>query len=424
MEYLWLQLLILVILLFLSAFFSGSECALFSLSQVRLERFEQEEDKKGKLIVELLKNPRRVLISILSVNMFVNIYSSTLAERIAERVLGEMGLEISIVVMGFLILVFGEIAPKTIAIHNAERISFTVAPIISTVSKVIFPVRRLVRAIVDLIIRLVSMGEPPPESGITEEELKVALEAGGQEGVLDLKEKEMMQRVIDLGKKRAADVMSPKTQMFTLDIDSPIDEVISSIREKRYSRIPVYKGDFDNVVGILYAKDLLGAKGKDDFEMSRRLRSVSFVPEQKRAGEILREFRRDRIHIALAVDEYGSVSGLVTMEDLLEEIFGKVADKEETDTLFERIDSMTVRVAGQIELDAFNEVFGTNLQDEAHKTIGGFIIGRLGKIPDVGYKLVHDNMEFVVTEAEANRIHLVEVRKLKDQGELSSEDTD
>jgi len=357
------DILLLLLLLLLSGFFSGSETALFSLSPIKVARLKTVRGKRGALVAELVDNPRRLLISIILGNMFVNVFSSALAESAATKMFGEKGLSISILAMTFLILVFGEITPKTIAIHNAEQVSPMVAPIIDGFGKLVFPFRRAVRFVADLILSVLTRRMRSPETAVSGPELRTAVEIGHREGILEDREKEMIHSVIELGEKWVADVMRPRSQIVGFDIRTPMEQICAAVRSTRYSRIPLYRGNLDRIEGILYVKDLLAASSrpKGEVDLSSLLRAPLYVPEQKRAGVLLRDLRRRRVHLALVVDEYGLVSGLVTLEDLLEEIFGQILDKEPTTTPFQWIDTRAVRVDARMELDALNEVFGTSL---------------------------------------------------------------
>ena len=407
------DILLLLLLLLLSGFFSGSETALFSLSPVKVARLKIERGKRGALVAELLDNPRRLLISIILGNMFVNVFSAALAESAATKMFGEKGLSISILAMTFLILVFGEITPKTIAIHNAERVSPAVAPIIDGFGKFVFPFRRIVRLSADLILSALTRRMRSTEEAVSGPELQTAVEIGHREGVLADREKEMIHSVIELGEKRIAEVMRPRSQIVGFDIRTPVEEICAAVRNTRYSRIPLYRDALDQIEGILYVKDLLATASppKGEADLSNLLRPPFYVPEQKRAGILLRDFRRRRVHLALVVDEYGLISGLVTMEDLLEEIFGQILDKEPTTTPFQWINERTVRVDAGMELGALNELFGTSLSDEIHKTVAGFLLTHLQRIPSDGDMFRYGNLLFTVSSAEPNRIREIIVRK-------------
>ena len=407
------DILLLLLLLLLSGFFSGSETALFSLSPVKVARLKIERGKRGALVAELLDNPRRLLISIILGNMFVNVFSAALAESAATKMFGEKGLSISILAMTFLILVFGEITPKTIAIHNAERVSPAVAPIIDGFGKFVFPFRRIVRLGADLILSALTRRMRSTDEAVSGPELQTAVEIGHREGVLADREKEMIHSVIELGDKRIAEVMRPRSQIVGFDIRTPVEEICAAVRSTRYSRIPLYRDALDQIKGILYVKDLLAtaSRPKDEADLSDLLRPPFYVPEQKRAGILLRDFRRRRVHLALVVDEYGLISGLVTLEDLLEEIFGQILDKEPTTTPFEWIDARTVRVDARMELGALNELFGTSLSDETHKTVAGLLLTHLQRIPSDGDMFRYGNLLFTVSRAEPNRIREIIVKK-------------
>lgn len=400
-------------LLSCSCFFSASETALFSLPPFRVTRLRDERGRRGKLIARLLGNPRRLLISILIGNMFVNIFSSAIAESLIRSfVPGGRGTLLAILVMTFAILVFGEITPKTIAIQYAERVSLAVAPLIDIIGRALFPIRKVVRLISDALIFLFSRRISPSEHAITEAEIKTAIAVGHREGVVDSQEKEMIHGVFGFADKTVEEIMRPRNEMVAFDALRPVDEIEETIREKELSRIPIYEGEFDNIVGILYAKDLLRHDGDGDTSnVTLILRPAYFVPEMKTASSLFREFRRRKIHMAIVVDEYGGVSGLITLEDLLEEIIGEIRDKGDTSPLHRETFPGTFVVKAKMDIASFNEAVGAAIEDETSVTIGGFLLNRIGSIPPKGYRFRHGNIVFTVSKAKRNRIEEIIVSK-------------
>jgi len=318
--------LTLAILLFLSAFFSGSETALFSLSKVRVRRLQLENVPHSKTVARLLNSPRRLIITILIGNMLVNIFASAAASSVSMSFFGKKGLALSIAAMTLLILTFGEITPKVIAIRNAERISLFVAPYLSVFSAIVSPLRAALRYIIDIITPLFSRRIKSDKAGLTEEELRKAVELGRREGVLGVREEEMIKRVFTFGDKTAKDVLVPPRRITAVDISTPLSTIRSIIAGQELSRLPIFENKLDNIIGVLYAKDLFVAGLKGPFVLRDILREPFYVPPDIKLDELLRRFRAHRIHMALVKNAGGKLIGLVTLQDLLEEIMGEIRD--------------------------------------------------------------------------------------------------
>ena len=331
MELLFLAKIIFIfILLCFSAFFSGSETALFSLGSIKLFQLKESNHPKSPLIHELLEKPRRLLISILVGNECINITASAIAASLCISLFGNQGKWIAIAIMTPLILLFGEILPKTLAVSNNKKFALWVAKPISIFSKVIFPVRWVIRMVVDRIASLFVKQKKKEESIFFEEEFKELVEVGHQEGILEKEEREMIHKILRFGDTVVSSIMTPRSDMFTLSYDSDIDYTIKNVKENHFSRIPIYKHEKNNIVGILNAKDLLTLTNKQDSDSTTIpsiIRQPYLVSKDKKVQEVFREFQERNIHLALVVNENGSVIGLFTMEDLLEELFGEIYDE-------------------------------------------------------------------------------------------------
>jgi len=317
---------VLVILLFCSAFFSGSETALFSLSKIRVKRLQVEKVKNSKTLAYLLSKPRNLIISILIGNMLVNVLASAIASSLCLTLFGNKGIGISIGIMTFLILTFGEITPKVIAIRNSEKISLLVAPYIAFFFRLIAPIRGVLLSIVNIITPLYSRRIKAQRSQLTEEELKKVVELGRREGVLNLKEEEMIKGVFKFGDKTVRDVIVPLRRIAAVDISTPLQTIRSIITKKELSRLPVFENMLGNIIGILYAKDLVVADLKGPLELREILRDPFYVKTDMKLSELLKKFRTHRIHMALVRSAKGKLVGLVTLQDLLEEIIGQIRD--------------------------------------------------------------------------------------------------
>ena len=391
-------------LLCCSFFFSCTETTLFSLSPFQVKKLSRT--RRGPLIAWLLANPRWLLTSILVGNMFVNMLSSTLGESLLRSAFGNQGTALAILVMTFAILVMGEVTPKTIAIQLNTRLAPLVAPVIHFIGWALSPVRVAVMYASDRLGGLLAPPRSQAEYAVTEAEIKTALTIGSREGVVDTRERRMIHAVLDFSSRRVTTLMRPRREIVAFEVNRPLAEIRDEIRRSGYSRIPVYEKTLDNILGVLYAKDLLSRRGRaPEAELRGILRPATFVPETKTASSLLREFKRRKVHIALVVDEYGGVAGLVTLEDLIEQIIGEIRDKGESAApLHEEIEPGRFRVRARMEIAEFNRLFGADLRDEGNTTIGGFLTARAGRIPPEGYRVRHGGLVFTVSAAQKSRV--------------------
>lgn len=410
------QIITLVFLFFLSAFFSGSETALFSLSKLRIRKLEERKRKGIEVVTRILKDPHRLITTILIGNMIVNISASTLVTSIFVTLLGDKGLALAIGGMTFFLLIFGEITPKTYAVQNAETISLLVARPLEIFAIVILPLRCALESVSDLFLPLFRSKHPPRIPSVTEDEIKTMVTVGEREGVLADEEKEMIYSIFKFTDTRAFEAMIPRTDMVCLEADATVKEALDLIEKTGHSRIPVYQGMVDNMVGIVYAKDLLYHFKRENYQLKLRnlVRPPYFIPETKRIPHLLKEFQRRKIQMALVVDEYGGIEGLVTLEDLVEEIVGEIPPEyRKEERLIERIDKHTLKVSGRLEIDEANKVLKLNLPENGFETIGGFIFTLLGRIPKEGEEINYKSLSFVIEKATPKRILSVMIKKKK-----------
>jgi putative hemolysin len=407
-------LLFLAILLGFSAFFSGSETALFSLPRFSVEKLKQRKPARGEIISRLLARPRRLLISIVIGNMLVNILSSALAERLSFEVFASSSLQsaawiFSTVVMTFIILIFCEVGPKVLAINRSEKVSLAVAPEIFLLQRLVTPLRVVVQAVSDFLISFWEKKKPHREIPLSREELETALDQGSREGTLNGDEKEMISEIFKLGDKSVRQLMTPRNEIASFEIDTPLEKIAAVIREKEYSRIPIYSGKMENVVGILYPKDLLIARvrGIERPVLADLLRRPYFIPETMKAARLLKEFLARKIHIALVVDEYGGIAGLITLDDLVEEIIGEIRERGDDPPGYEVVGEDTVQLPGRLELEYLNDEFGLDLRGENNVTLGGFLSERLGHLPQPGDVCHLDDIRFTVVSVKKRRVDQV-----------------
>jgi putative hemolysin len=406
-----LRISLLFILLCLSGFFSGSETALFSLGYGKLSKFRESELSRRRLIARMMEDPARLLATILLGNTFVNIAASSLGQNIVSTFFrGEGAIVISTLAMTALILVFGEITPKTIAVERSEAISSWVVNPLNTFSALINPMRRFLERITELF--LIPLGVRTIAKGhqLAEEELRTLVDIGFSEGVVNRLEKEIIHRVFSFGDKTIQQVMTPRGQVVALPVDTPPREALNILKGRRYSRAPVYEGEEDHIIGLLHIKDFI--QMGEAKSLRELIRPVQFIPETRRIDTLLNEFRTGRQHAAVVIDEYGVFSGVVTMDDLLEEIVGEAFSAVPRKDLFRRIGPSAALVKGVMELDLFNRKMGTNLTDPDAQSIGGYVINRLGRIPETKERLRVGSLRFEIVKAQPNRIVRMLVKKI------------
>jgi CBS domain containing-hemolysin-like protein len=405
------RLLLIVLLLILAAIFSGAEAALFSLGTVQVERLKERGGALGRLITAMLKRPTNLIITFLVGNEVVNVALSVTATSMALLLYGKGGEYVAIIVTLVLLLCVGKVTPKSIAVRYPERVSLFVAWPIHLIAYAIAPLRWGLRKLVDAVMgaraeRRVSL--------ITDDEFKSLVEIGEDEGIIDQDERDLIQRVFELGDQRVSQIMTPRTDIFALGISEPLSAALPKIKEARFSRIPVYDEAMDQIIGILYAKDLLPHSRHPELEVTLRdlLHPVFFVPESKRIDELLREFQRNKVHVAIVVDEYGGVSGLVTMEDALEELVGEIVDEFDTEeTLCQQLDPQTFLVSARLPLDEVNEKLGLSLPRGDADTLAGHVFHLFGKLPKRGESVSAHGLTFTIEHIKGTRILEVRVRR-------------
>jgi len=415
----WLLLPVFVILIGLSAFFSGSESAFFSIPEDELRKMEEDKKRsRGKSrILWLFGRPRRLLLTILIGNTIVNVGAATTAAFFTSSFLpssgsgNTWGIVIEITVVTFILLIFSEVLPKIFAVKEPVRFAEKVSFLIMGLVKVITPVTLVIERVIGLFLRFLKLKKEMPF--MNEEELKALIDVGTEKGALDIAEREMIHSIFEFRETTAREVMIPRTDMICLDINTPITKVLSTIKKHGHSRIPVYEENIDNIKGLLYVKDLLPfmKEGRSVPKIENLLHRAYFIPESKRIDELLKEFQKERMHMAIVVDEYGGTAGLVTMEDVIEEIVGEIRDEFDMEKpLIRKVDENTWVVEGKIDIDDLNDK--TNLDiptDQGYESLGGFIFSQLGHIPVEEEKVVWKNVEMVVEKVQKQRIRRVKV---------------
>jgi putative hemolysin len=407
-ESLFSRSLLLVFLLLCSAFFSACEVAYFSLNSLQLNEMSEKKGRLGRIVNSLLEKPRELLITIYIGNEFVNIAISVVVTSIAINVFGNLGVGIAIGVGTLLLLVFGDIIPKSISLKFAQPYALFSAYPLTIFAKIVQPAQKLFSIWTEKVIGF--MGILPhglKESPITDEEFRAMVQVGEGEGVIDSDERELIQNVIEFGETTVEEIMTPKIDMFTVRIEDRLDDILPRIIENFYSRVPVYGEDEEGILGILFTKDLTRLKHlpREKVSLKSILHDTISVPQSKKIKDMLEEFRKMKRHMAIVLDEYGSVCGLVTLEDVLEELVGEIDSEMRQDELpLNRLNENHYRITGAYSLAEFNESFQSDLPENDYDTVGGYVFGLFGRIPRSGESTTVDRFKFRVEKMKGSRI--------------------
>lgn len=410
------QFIILFVFLCLSAFFSSAETAFISLSDIRIQHLVDQKRRGIRRVKKLKDNNQRLMITVLIGNNLVNISATSIATSIAIQIFESNAIGIAVGIMTILILIFGEIVPKNIAMAKNEPLAIFSAPILQVLQYVLYPVILILELFTVLLSKPFENEQSDPI--ITEEEIKSVVSLGEEVGEVQEDERIMIHNIFRFSDLRADEIMIDRTHTFSIDSETEIEKAAADIVSKGYSRIPVYKEKPDNIVGILYAKDMLAAilSGHHKKTVKEFIRPAMFIPESMLLDDLLTEFRKEKVHIALVTDEHGGISGLITIEDLLEEIVGEIYDETDNEEIMIRkVDDYKSIVRGETEIEEVNRELQLNLSEkEDYETISGFILSKLRFIPSVGEELKTPGAVIRVTKADAKRIIEVEIEKQSD----------
>ncbi len=417
-----MEFLAILICLILSGLFSGAEIAFFSITETRLQTMVEENKRAAKMALFLRQNPQRLLSTILIGNNVVNLTAASLVSIQAFQYFGSNGVAVATGLLTIIVLLFGEIVPKTLcAKHAGTAVQFFSHPIF-WVEKLLSPILYLLEP---LILKMTG-GRGLTVPFVTEEELMIMLEAGGKAGVLETEEVKMIKNVFEFTDLTAEDVMTPRNYMFGLDGNLTLGEAKEDLFRATHSRIPIYEYDLDNVKGILYRHQALKelAQGNQSSLLKDLSRPALFVPGAKPADDLLKQFQQEKRHIAIVVDEFGGVMGLVTTEDLLEEVVGEILDETDiTEELIKRIGKNQILVSGRTEVRKINEFLKVELDDEEQNTISGLIQQELGHIPSIGEELRVHGCHMIVRDADEKSIKSVQIQRVEElTSEASEED--
>ena len=405
-----IQLVILVILLALSAFFSSAETALTTVNRLRVRALVDDGDSRAIILSKVIDDPGKLLSAILIGNNIVNISASSIATLLATDFFGSAGAGIATGAMTLLVLIFGEITPKTMASLKAEKISLKYAKIVYAIMIIFTPLIFILDLLSGGILRLFGVDPDKRDDSVTEEDLRTIVEAGHEDGVLETEEHKMINNVFDFGDHQAKDIMVPRVDMCFLKLDATYEDFMELYRAEKFTRIPVYEETRDNVVGILNVKDLLLYDQDQEFHVKDFLREAYYTYEFKNTSELMVEMRKNSISIAIVLDEYGATAGLVTLEDLLEEIVGDIRDEfdEAEAEEVQKLGENEYLVEGSCKLEDLNDMIDLGIESEDYDSIGGIAIDALQHLPSEGEEVTLENgVRLIVEKVDKNRIEKV-----------------
>ena len=399
--------ILLVILLGFSAFFAACEAAFFSLNSAQLASMKETRSRSGQLINFLLEKPRELLITIYIGNELVNIAISALVTSIALKLFESTGLAIAIGVGTFLILLFGEIIPKSLSLNFAEKFALFAARPLNLFYRLVHPIQQLFTRLAEIVMSSVGILHKQKDDRISDEEFASMIKLGKDEGVIDPEESELIHNVMEFGEKTVADVMTPKIDMFSLNANDTMEEILPKILENFYARVPVYDEEGEHIIGILLTKTLNRHRlqMKENFNLKGILQPAISVPESRKIKDMLQDFKKLKRHMAIVLDEFGSVRGLVTLEDILEELVGEIdSETRQEESNIIKITEKRYRLGASCSIPEFNEAFSCELPNGDITTVGGFVFGLFGRVPRSGESISHDRFRFRVEKMKGARI--------------------
>ena len=407
-----IQLIILAVLILLSALFSSAETSLTTSNKLKIQSLAYQGIKRARILLKISEDSGKMLSAILIGNNLVNNAATALTTSLIIQLFGNSAVGIATGVITLLILIFGEISPKTLATIHSEKMALLYAPLIHFLMKIFTPVIFIVNKLSMGVLFLLRVNPDQKVNTMTEHELRTIVDVSHEDGVIESEEKEMIYNVFDMGDAKAKDIMVPRVHVTFADINSTYDELIEIFREDKFTRLPIYEETTDNVVGTINMKDLLlyNYNDKKEFHVRDILREAYFTYEYKSISELLVEMRQASINIAIVLDEYGETAGLITLEDLLEEIVGEIHDEydENEEEFVRQINDREYIIEGSMNLDDLNDSLGLNLSSEDYDSLGGFIIEHLDRLPEQGDELTTDDgIRLVVEALQKNRVESV-----------------
>lgn len=413
-------LLILGVALSLSAFFSSAETAFFSISQSLLAELKEARDLRSRRVVRLLERPKELLITILTGNALVNVAVAVVAAFFTVRICQmagfpvSIGLIIEVVVVSGIILVLGEITPKIVALKHARAWALWTALPLDVIRRLLLPLTKLLNLLSGGVSR--ALGVERRRIALSEDEIRTLVEISEERKALEQDEKEMIQGIFEFSETTVREIMVPRVDIACLPINASVQDVLQIVKEKGHSRIPIYNETLDNIAGLVHVKDLLPylENGEIKVELTKVVREANFVPEGKKIDDLLRQFQREKFHMAIVVDEYGGTAGLVTLEDVLEEIVGEIQDEYDREIpLYHRLDDNTLIADARINIAELNEILGQVLipEEEGYETLGGFVFSQTGNLPRPKESLDFGDLHLTVEELSGKRIGKIRIEK-------------
>lgn len=403
--------ILLVLLVFMSAFFSSSETALINMSKIRLKHLVKEKVKNADKLEKLYEDSNKLIGAILIGNNIVNVATSSIATIITTSRFSNAGLGISVGLTTLVILIFGEITPKNLALKNSESISLFVAPIILFLVRIFTPILFILNSISNLLSALLGQRNDDKKPTITQDELKTIVDVSNQEGVLETDETEMIQNIFEFKDLTVDDIMIQRRDIVAISADMSYDEIIDVFKNRQLSRLPIYEDTIDDIIGVLYAKDLFFTEqSKEDFDIKAVMREPVFVNEFVKISDFFKKMQQVKTHIAIVLDEYGGVAGIVTMEDLVESIVGDIYDEyDQQDEEVRKLKENIYVINGNSKLTEIQELLQVELVSKDYESLGGYLMDKMGKIPTQGDIYEDENFKFVISSMDKNRINKVKV---------------
>ena len=413
---------IVVVLLFFSGLFSSSETAITSITIAKIRQLREHEEESANILKRMKRKTGDILATILIGNNLVNIAATAILTELTGVIFkGQSSTFIATLIMTVLILVFGEITPKSYAAQNPIKVAVKVARPLEILSFVFKPILIVLTSITNFIIKMMGGEVLTSTPFVTEEEIRSLVDVGEEEGVLKHQEKEMIEGIFEIDDIDVTEVMVPRIDIIAVSEDAEMQEALDLIITYGHSRIPVFKDTIDNITGVIYAKDLLPFASSKDKRIEEKpitelMRAAYYVPETKKVSQLLKELQQKKIHMAIVLDEYGGTEGLVTIEDILEEIVGDILDEFDSEIdLIEKINENLYLVKAEVSLEEINEIFDTDLPEEDFDSLGGFVFGTLGRVPVQGDEVTYDNLKMTVTKVHNRRIRIIEVKSITDK---------
>ncbi len=417
-----LKILIIIVLLILSAFFSSSETALTTVSRMRILSLAEEGNSSAVTLLKVIDNKEKMLSAILIGNNIVNISVSSFTTILVTDLFGNYAVSIATAILTVLVLIFGEITPKTLATISNEKLALRFASVVYLLMYILTPVIFLINKLSSLVMKLFRIDKSEKKSTYTENELKTIVNVSHAEGVIEADEREMLQNIFEFGDRQAKDIMIPRLDVCMIDVDSTYEEIMDVFQANRYTRIPVYENTTDNVIGIINIKDLLLYRHGESFNIRNYLRQPYFTYEYKGLSDLLLEMKKASVNITIVLDEYGAASGLLTLEDLIEEIVGDIRDEYDYDEEDELrpINENEYIAEAHMKLDDLNDMLKINLSSPEYDSVGGFIIEKLDRIAKSGDIVETPDVTLIVDSINKNRIEKVHIILHKQPSENTS----